>query len=172
VSDGAESLYKMSPTLFLTTAFIVGFATGLRTFTPLALICWVAVWGWLPLASSRLHFLGTATGAVIVSILALGELIGDKLPMTPSRTSTGPLSGRILIASFAAAALAIGMGQSWIAAIVCGAVASIAGSFAGFRYRTSMTKGIALPAWTFAVAEDFVTVGLTLVAFRLLFGSA
>ncbi len=162
----------MSPALFLTTAFIVGFATGLRTFTPLAFICWVAVWGWLPLASSRLHFLGTATGATIVSVLALIELIGDKLPRTPGRTSTGPLSARILIASFAAAALSIGMGQSWIAAIICGAVASVAGAFAGFRYRTWITKKIALPGWIFAVAEDFVTIGLTLVAFRLLFGSA
>jgi len=162
----------MSLGLFLTAIFIVGFATGLRTFTPLAVICWVAVWGWLPLGSSRLHFLGTTTGATIVSILALVELILDKLPMTPSRTSTGPLGARILIALFAGAALAIGMGQSWIAAIICGALASIVGAFAGFRYRTSITKKIGLPAWIFAVAEDFVTVGLTLVAFRLLLGSA
>jgi uncharacterized membrane protein len=162
----------MSPAVFLTTAFIVGFATGLRTFTPLALICWVAVWGWLPLGSSRLHFLGTDTGATVVSLLALVELILDKLPMTPSRTSMGPLGARILIASFAAAAVAIGMGQSLIAAIICGAVASVIGAFAGFRYRTAITKRIALPGWIFAVAEDFATVALTLVAFRLLLGSA
>jgi uncharacterized membrane protein len=162
----------MSPALFLTTALIVGFATGLRTFTPLALICWVAVWGWLPLGSSRLHFLGTATGATIVSILAVIELVGDKLPMTPGRTSPGPLGARILIASFAAAALAVGMGHSWIAAVICGAVASVIGSFAGFRYRTSIAKKVALPDWIFAVAEDAATIGLTLVAFRFLFGSA
>jgi uncharacterized membrane protein len=163
---------EMSPALFLTTVFIMGFATGLRTFTPLAFICWVAVWGWLPLESSRLHFLGTATGATIVSVLALVELIGDKLPMTPRRTSTGPLGGRILIASFASAAVAIGMGQSWIVAIICGAVASVIGSFAGFRYRTSITKKIGLNDWISALSEDFVTIGLTLAALRLLFGSA
>jgi uncharacterized membrane protein len=162
----------MSPALFLTTVFTVGFATGLRTFTPLALISWVAVWGWLPLGSSRLHFLGTATGATIVSILAVIELVGDKLPRTPSRTSTGPLGARILIASFAAAALAVGMGQSWPAAVICGAVASVIGAFAGFRYRTWIAKKVALPDWIFAVAEDALTVGLTLVAFRYLFGSA
>ncbi len=162
----------MSSALFLTTVFIVGFATGLRTFTPLALICWVAVWGWLPLGSSRLHLLGTTTGAAIVSVLALVELIGDKLPMTPGRTSTGPLGARILISSFAGAALALGMGQWWIAATICCALASVAGCFAGFYYRTSFTKKLALPDWVFALAEDFVTVGLTLAAFRLLFGSA
>jgi uncharacterized membrane protein len=165
-------LIKMSPALFLTTAFIVGFATGLRTFTPLALICWVAVWGWLPLGSSRLHFLGTNTGATIVSILAAIELIGDKLPKTPDRITTGPLGARTLIASFAAAALAVGMGQSWIAAVICGAIASVIGAFAGFRYRTWITKQFALPDWLFAATEDAVTLGLTLVAFRFLLGTA
>ena len=162
----------MNPALFFTTVLMVGFATGLRTFTPLALICWVSVWGWLPLGSSRLHFLGTTTGAAIVSILALIELVGDKLPRTPSRTSTGPLGARILIASFAAAALAVGMGQSWIAAVICGAVASVIGAFAGFRYRIWIATKVALPDWIFAVAEDAVTVGLTLLTFRFLFGNA
>src|SRR5438309_1110559 len=77
----------MNAALFLLVAFGVGFATGLRTFTPLALICWVAVWGWIPLGSSRLAFLGTEIGAMIVSVLAAVELIADKLPMTPSRIS-------------------------------------------------------------------------------------
>lgn len=161
----------MSSAFFLTTVFIVGFATGLRTFTPLAFICWVAVWGWFPLGSSRLHFLGTATGATIVSILALVELIADKLPMTPNRTGRGPLGARILIASFAAAALAIGMGQSWMGAVICGAIASVIGAFAGFRYRTWITKKFALPDWLFAATEDAVTLGLTLVAFRFLLGN-
>lgn len=160
----------MSPVLFLTTVFLVGFASGLRTFTPLALISWVSVWGWLPLGSSRIAFLGTTIGATIVSILAVIELIGDKLPMAPGRTSPGPLGGRILIASFAGAALALGMGHSWIPAVVCGAVASVIGAFAGFRYRTSIPKKIPVADLFLAIAEDLVTIGLTLVSFRFLFG--
>jgi uncharacterized membrane protein len=160
----------MNLALFLATTLTVGFATGLRTFTPLAFISWVAVWGWMPLGSSRLAFLGTSTGATIVSILAVLELVGDKLPMTPDRTSPGPLGARILIAAFAAAALAIGMGQSWVAAILCGAIGSVLGAFAGFRYRTTLLKRIAIRDWILAVVEDFVTVGLTLTALRILFG--
>jgi uncharacterized membrane protein len=160
----------MNPALFLTAAFIVGFATGLRTFTPLAFICWIANWGWLPLGSSRLTFLGTTTGAAVVSILAVLELIGDKLPVTPGRTTAGPLGGRILIACFAAAGLAIGMGQSVAAAVVCGALASVIGAFAGFRYRISIRQRTTLPDWIFALVEDSATVGLTLTVFWILFG--
>ena len=160
----------MSPVLFLATVGIVGFATGLRTFTPLALISWVSVWGWLPLGSSRIAFLGTTTGATIVSVLAVIELVGDKLPVTPSRTSPGPLGGRILIAAFAGAALAIGTGHPWMVAVICGAAASVAGAYAGFRYRTGIPKKVRVADLILAIAEDLFTIGLTLLAFRMLFG--
>lgn len=154
----------------LVAALIVGFATGLRTFTPLALICWVAVWGWLPLGGSRLAFLGTETGAIVVTFLALFELVGDKLSITPRRTSKGPLGGRMLIAAFAAASLALGMGRSWILPLLCGAAAAVAGAFAGFNYRTRLTKKTPIPDFVFALIEDAATIALTLCAFKILFG--
>ncbi len=160
----------MSDTSLLIAAFIVGFATGLRTFTPMAFICWVAVWGWLPLGGSRLAFLGTETGAVIVTILAVIELIGDKLPITPRRTSKGPLGGRVIIASFAGASLALGMGRPWIFPMLCGVVAAVAGAFAGFNYRTRLTKKTPIPDFVFALIEDVATIALTLCAFKMLFG--
>ncbi len=154
-------------TTFL-AVLIVGFATGLRTFTPMALISWVAVWGWLPLGGSRLGFLGTETGAIVVSFLALFELVADKVPITPARTGKGPLGGRILIACFASASVAVGMGQPWIVPMVCGAAASVAGAFAGFYYRQRLGKKV--KDFLLAVLEDIATIGLTLGAIKLLFG--
>ncbi len=149
---------------------MVGFATGLRTFTPMAFICWVAVWGWLPLGGSRLAFLGTETGAWVVTILAVIELILDKLRFASSRTGKGPLGGRILIASFAGACLAFGMGHAWVVPLLCSAVAAIGGAFAGFNYRTRLTKRTAIPDFIFAVIEDAGTIVLTLCAFKMIFG--
>jgi len=154
----------------LLAVLIVGFATGLRTFTPMAFICWVAVWGWLPLGGSRLAFLGTETGAIIVTALALFELVGDKLPITPGRTTKGPLGGRILIGIFASASLALGMGHSWILLAVCGAVAAVAGAFAGFYYRVVVAKKTNIRDFLLAVLEDIATIVLTLCAFKILFG--
>ena len=160
----------MNPTLLFLAALLIGFATGLRTFTPMAFISWVSVWGWLPLGGSRLHFLGTETGAMLVTALAVFELIIDKLPVTPPRTAKGPLGGRILIAIFAAASLALGMGSAWIVPAMGGAVAAVGGAFAGFYYRTSLTKITKLPDIVFALIEDVATVALTLSAFKIVFG--
>src|SRR5947209_8064544 len=110
----------MNAALLVLGATLIGFASGLRAFTPLALVRWIAIWGWMPLGGSRLAFLGTTLGATIVSFLALGELVGDKLPMTPSRVTKGPLGARILMAALAAGALSVGTGQPWFIGVACG----------------------------------------------------
>ena len=69
----------MNTTLVLIAVLGIGFLSGLRAFTPLALISWMAVWGWTPIAGSPFWFIGSDIFAIAISILALLELIGDKL---------------------------------------------------------------------------------------------
>lgn len=159
----------MSPALFILGAFVVGFATGLRAFTPIALLSWVAVWGWMPLGGSRLAFLGTTVGGTIVAVLAVGELIGDKLTITPSRLTPGPLGGRVIMSSLAGVALAIGAGQWWILGMVGGAVGSIAGAFSGFHVRRAIVRGLGVADWLIAVLEDIITFSLVLFVLGLFF---
>lgn len=159
----------MNPALFVFGAVAIGIASGLRAFTPIAFVTWVAVWGWIPLSGSRLAFLGTTTGALVVSFLALAELIGDKLPFTPSRLSPGPLGGRLLTASLAAAALAIATGQSWILGVICGAIGSVGGAFAGFHLRLTIVTRLRMADWIIAVVEDIFTIALVLLVLALLF---
>ena len=159
----------MSGFLFLIASLLLGFACGLRGFTPLALTCWLAVWGWMPLGGTRLAFLGTTVGAVVVTLLAIGELIGDKLPVTPARTTAFPLSARIITGALSVAGMSIGAGQSWIVGILCGAVGAVVGAFAGFRLRRFFTTQWGVRDWIVAVAEDIVTVALSLGVFALVF---
>jgi uncharacterized membrane protein len=159
----------VSPLFFILGASVVGFATGLRAFTPIALLSWVAVWGWMPLGGSRLAFLGTTLGGGIVTALALGELIGDKLPMTPSRLTPGPLGGRVIMASFCGAALAIGTGHWWILGVAGGAAGSLAGAFGGFHLRRAIVRGIRVVDWLVAVLEDIITFCLVLLVLALFF---
>lgn len=155
----------MSPALFVLAALAIGFASGLRAFTPLALSCWIAVWGWMPLGGSRLAFLGTNIGALVVSLLAVGELIGDKLPITPSRVTAGPLGARIVTGALSGTALAIGAGASWIIGLVCGVVGSVAGAFAGFHARRFLVVRLGVRDIFVAIAEDLVTIILALSVF-------
>ena len=80
-----------------TLIFLAGVFTGLRTFTPLAVSTFFMRHGRLSLAGTPRHFLQTMAAHVILVLLALLEIVGDKLPKTPARTSAVGLTGRIIL---------------------------------------------------------------------------
>ena len=61
----------------LAFALGLGFAAGLRAFTPPAVVAWAAHLGWLNLNNSSLAFMGSIIAVVIFSILAMFELFLD-----------------------------------------------------------------------------------------------
>ena len=69
----------------------IGFAAGLRSLTPPAVVAWAAHLGWLNLNNSPLAFMGSIIAVVVFSLLAVFELIVDLLPSTPRRTAPMPL---------------------------------------------------------------------------------
>ena len=69
----------------------IGFVAGLRSLTAPAAVSWAAHLGWLDLQGSPLAFMGSMAAVAIFSILALAELVADKLPTTPNRTTPGPV---------------------------------------------------------------------------------
>lgn len=140
-------------------AFGIGVVAGLRAFTPLAIVCWAAHFGWLNLAGSRLALLALPVLIGIASLLAVAELTADKLPMTPSRLSIGPLIARIFSGAFAASAVAIGLHYSIMIAIALGGVGALAGAFGGYYARRALTKGCNLPDIIVALSEDLVALG-------------
>jgi uncharacterized membrane protein len=145
--------------LLIFGAFGIGIIAGLRAFTAPAVICWATYFGWLHLDESRLSFLGKPVAVGIVSLLALGELIADKLPMTPNRTTPGPLVGRIAAAAFSATALAIAARQSAIIVSVAGVIGALAGAFGGYYARHSLVKRYGLTDFAIALTEDLIAVG-------------
>jgi uncharacterized membrane protein len=159
----------MNPILVLFVAVGMGFVSGLRAFTPLALVSWLAVWGWIPLGDSRLAFLGTTTGAVIVSILALGELVGDKWPRTPSRIDAAPLGGRAITGALSATAVCLAAGYPWLLGIFSGGIGAIGGAFGGYHIRRLLTKRLRIPDFIVALVEDLVTIAGTLLLFDAFF---
>jgi uncharacterized membrane protein len=58
----------------------IGFVAGLRSLTAPAAVSWAAHLGWLDLQGSPLAFMGSTAAVAIFSMLALAELVADKLP--------------------------------------------------------------------------------------------
>ena len=70
--------------LFL--AFLIGFFAGLRSLTAPAATTWAVYLGWLKL-DGPLALIGSFPAVAILTVLAIVELVADKLPRTPSRTA-------------------------------------------------------------------------------------
>ncbi|WP_343344161.1 DUF4126 family protein [Sphingomicrobium sp. XHP0239] len=120
----------------------IGFLTGARTFAPIAMVAWASAFGWLDIAGTGLGWLGAAAPAAILTLLAMGELYGDKLPQAGNRTVWFALLGRIVVGALAAAALALGASAptSAVSGGIAGAVGAAIGTFVTFRARQGLIE--------------------------------
>lgn len=141
-------------------ALALGFATGLRSMTGLAAVAWGARLGWLSLKGTGLAFFASPWAVVVLTLAALGEYVGDKLPKTPARTALGPFGFRIVAGGLCGAALTIGTGHPAPLGAVCGVVGAVAGTLGGYRYRMAMPRRFGMSDFPFAIVEDLVAIAL------------
>jgi uncharacterized membrane protein len=95
----------------------------------------------------------------IVTLLAIGELVADKLPTTPNRTSAVPLIARIVTGGLCGAAICAGGGASIGVGAAVGALGGVIGACAGFFARHWLVQSAKLPDRVVAVAEDLIAIG-------------
>jgi len=139
-------------------AFLIGVVAGLRALTPLAAVSWAARLGWLHLDNTSLAFLGYAATPYIFSVLAIGELINDKLPKTPSRKAPPGFIARIVTGTLCGAALGVAR-QSLVGAAAMGAIGAVAGTLGGYEFRSRLVKATGGRDLPIALLEDVIAVG-------------
>src|SRR5262245_16106551 len=97
----------MGTTTVLALAFAIGLIAGLRSLTPMAVVSWAAHWNWLPIKETPISFFFEGVGfRYLLTLIAIGELITDKLPKTPSRTAPVGLIARLALGGMTGATLA------------------------------------------------------------------
>ena len=133
-----------------TTAFRalgIGAVCGLRTMTGPASVLSASKNGW----------------ARVLPLLALGELIADKLPNIPSRTMPPALAARAVSGGLCGWFLATADGESGPFGAALGVAGAVAGTFLGSSYRAAAAKAH-IPDLIPALFEDAVagTAGLAL----------
>jgi uncharacterized membrane protein len=149
--------------------FLLGFIDGLRSMTAPAVLCWSAYLGWLHFEGTKLAFLEHPATLILVTLLAIGELVADKLPNTPARTAPVGLIARIVMGGACGAAVAIAKGMGWPLAIAVACAGAIAGTFAGYHVRHALVSRGHLPDLAVALGEDLFAIlgGLVLVSHHL-----
>ena len=141
----------------LLLALLMGTVAGLRTMTAPAAVSWAALLGVLPLEGGWLTFLASPWTVGILTLLALGELVADQLPTTPSRKVPVQFGARIVSGALAGAAIGLPVG-SLGTGIAAGVIGAVIGTEAGhaLRARLAAAFGRDRPA---ALIEDALAIG-------------
>jgi uncharacterized membrane protein len=138
-------------------AFLIGIVAGMRAMIAPAAIAWAARLGKLSLSGTWLAFLGYAWTPWVLTLFAVGELVTDQLPSTPSRKVPVQFGTRIVMGGVCGAALTAGTGSMLLGAVV-GMAGAVAGTLGGhaFRARMAAAFGGDRPA---ALLEDAIAIG-------------
>ena len=147
-------------TYVLLLAFGIGVAAGLRSLTAPAVVAWGAHLNWLNLHDSPFAFMGSTTAVAIFSLLAIGELAADKLPMVGKRTAPAPLMARALTGGLCGACLCAAAEKSLLAGILLGVIGGIVGAFLGYEVRRRLVSNLRIKDLIVAVCEDLLALSL------------
>jgi uncharacterized membrane protein len=141
---------------------LLGVATGMRTMTPITVLCWFAWLGLLP-QHGWAFWTGYLVSAIVFTVFALGEYFGDTLPTTPSRTKPALVFGRLVFGSLVGALAANALHDPWAGGVILGAIGALIGTFGFHKLRMVGAKaaGRDLPI---AIMESTLALCFALLA--------
>lgn len=150
--------------------FILGMLTGLRTLTPIAVMCWFAylrgVFQPVLMLTGWRSFLGNPISVGIFSLMALGEYVGDKLPNTPSRTSPIGVAGRLLFGVAVGVLIAPRVGGHHYLKGITGGIGALCGTYGGWWVRTKLSARVGKD-WPVANLEDWFTIAASIMVLNV-----
>ena len=150
--------------MFYVLVLLLGVVAGLRAMMPLAAVSIGAWLAWIDLSGTWAGFLGTVIAAIILALFAIGELVTDQLPATPSRKVPMQFGARIVTGGLSGLVIGLPSGN-WIAGLVLGIIGAVIGTLGGAEARKWLATAIGrdLPA---ALIEDVVAILLAFIVVR------
>lgn len=148
--------------MFIVVALVLGIVSGLRTMMSPAVTSWAARLGMLAVSGTPMAFMGFKYTPIIFTLLAIGELINDKLPKTASRKVPPQFIARIVSGSLVGATVGAAAG-SLTAGLLAGALGAVIGTLGGAAIRGRLARAFKndLPA---ALLEDVAAIVISIVA--------
>ncbi|MFD0794150.1 DUF4126 family protein [Mucilaginibacter litoreus] len=118
------------------------------------------------LKNSPLQWLQTIPASKVFKVLAVAELVGDKMPSAPNRTAAPGLIGRIIAGGLCGAAVFKGENKNALIGGLIGGAMATASTFGCFMLRRQVVKNSRLPDPVIGACEDILTIaaGVTIVS--------
>jgi uncharacterized membrane protein len=149
--------------MLLIFCLLLGCVTGLRSLTPPAAVCWAAHFGWLNLVGTKLAFMDRPVTLILLTLLAVAELVADKLPKTPARTAPPGLIARVVLGGLCGVSLATSAGGTLLVPAIVAVVGALIGTFVGYQTRHTLVFRAHVPDFAVAIAEDVFAVAGSLL---------
>jgi uncharacterized membrane protein len=142
---------------------LLAVATGMRTFTGIAVMCWAAYLGYLPVEGTWAFWTAKLVTVIVVTLLALGEYWGDTRPSTPSRTALLGVTARLGFGVLVGMVAATALGQPKAGGFLLGVIGALIGTYGGHRARARIAQRVGrdLPV---ALGESALAVGFAVLA--------
>lgn len=141
-----------------------GFSAGIRTMTPVAAITAAAADGRIRLPKrGPFSLLARRDVALASACAAAGEWFIDAVLPLPRRTHLPTVLLRMSTGAVSGAGVGFGEGENLLLAAAIGSLASLGGTYGGFRARRWAT-GIGIPDLPVALFEDGLALSLSFAA--------
>ncbi len=136
---------------------LLGFITGMRTMTPMAVVCWFA---WLKLLPVDPWAAWTAKLPIVIAITVLGvlEYVADKYSFSPSPSRLSVLLVRVFFAGLVGAIVATALDAPGVEGVILGVLGALLGAFCAYQLRLQLTHRLGCKAWHITLVEDIFAV--------------
>jgi uncharacterized membrane protein len=147
-------------------ALWLGVICGLRTMMGPTALSWAAYSGRLSLGGTPLALVGYAWTPWLFTLLALGELVVDQLPTTPSRTVPMQFGARLISGSISGAAIGAA-GGSLIGGLLAGLAGAVIGTLGGRAVRARLASHFRRDPPAAFIEDAVAIVGALLIILAL-----
>ena len=147
----------MTHALVLLLALLIGVVAGLRACTAPAVLAWAAFLQWINLSGTWASWMGHWATVAVLTVLAVAELVSDKMPTLPSRKSAPQFLIRIAAGAFSGAVLGTTWGYRW-GSLGAGMIGAVVGTIGGYAARTGLVRANGGRDRPIALGEDVFAV--------------
>jgi uncharacterized membrane protein len=137
----------------------MGIIAGMRSMSAPALVSnYLADKQSFEIENSAFRFLASQKTANVLTVLAIGEIIADKLPLVPDRISPVPLIGRGISGAICGAALCIAEDERPEIGVLTGLTGAIISTYGFYYLRHKLSEDAGIPDLLLGLAEDALVV--------------
>jgi uncharacterized membrane protein len=149
---------------------LLGFITGMRTMTPMAVLCWFAWLGYLPVSDSWAWWCAKLPAVIVFTVLAILEYAADKLSLSPRPTRPAVLIIRFFLSGLVGAIVASGLNAPGIEGVILCVLGALIGAFSAYQLRHQLTHRLGCETWHVTMVEDIFAVACAILCMGIVTG--